>query len=130
MGVVLQWEAAMTQHHPVVWLRTRATTRKGRPSKMALGRATDAVSDAGSSVGGAITHAGRSVVNAIPGVGGDDGSVESLLAAAHRASDEARAAEQKALGVAEEAKRTADEAKRTTRAARQRATDAERDAKA
>src|SRR4030095_1601483 len=88
MGVVLQWEAAMTQHHPVVWLRTRATTRKGRPSKMALGRATDAVSDAGSSVGGAITHAGRSVVNAIPGVGGDDGSVESLLAAAHRASDD------------------------------------------
>jgi len=75
----------MTQHHPVVWLRTRATTglkdmpsnaawpaRKAqRSSTMALGRATDAVSAAGTSVGEAITHAGRSVVDAVPTIASD-----------------------------------------------------------
>jgi hypothetical protein len=108
----------MTQHHPVVWLRTRATTglkdmpsnaawlaRKAqRSSTMALGRATDAVSGAGSSVGEGIGYARP-----------DNGSVEALIDAAHRASQGARAAEDKALKLAEEAKRAANEANRESR---------------
>jgi colicin import membrane protein len=137
-------EAAMIKHHPVVWLKGRATTglkdmpgnaawvarQARRSSSTALGRATDAMSDAGSSVGEAITQAGRSVVDAVPGVGSDDDSVETRLRDARRASDEAREAEERALALAQEAKQAADGAKRITRAARERAKEAERDAKA
>ena len=64
-----------------VWVTGRAR----RSSSSALSRATDAMGDAGSAVGGAISDAGRSVVDVVPHVGSRNDSVEALLSNARHA---------------------------------------------
>ena len=108
----------------------RASERRSEPHcAKGLTDTTDGAHAAASSVTTALSRAGRSIAEHMP-LTGNEASVESLIQQARAAAEEAREGETRAVGLAQEARAAAEEASRAIEVARERARQAEADAKA